>query len=115
MYSYNIYINKKEVEVRFGTWVMKRLNDDGISAEKIGEEISNNPFGFIAKLINYGIINAIPGRDESVSDINDVYDWLDSNGGIAGEDATEILNLFVKQLTEGVPETKKKAVIPKGK
>lgn len=120
MYSREIEISGKKYTVRFGAWVMKRLHDDGIGIKDIADKITNNPFGFIPTLIYYGIVNAIPGRDESKVDVdeNTLFDWLDcQNGGINSVEVSKLLELFTNQLTDGVPvdNAKKKTVIPKAK
>ena len=100
-----IIINGKEVKIRFGSYVISLLAESGVSLSNLGEETQKNPIGIIAKIIYFGAINASEGRKGEGISINDIYDWLDEvEGGLFGPQASTILELFTKQMTDSVPK-----------
>lgn len=115
MYTTEIKIGNKIVPIKFGAYVMKLIADNGIRLSELSEKIQDNPADIIPKLIYYGAINASPERKGEDISLNDIYDWLDeSDGGLFGEEAQSILELFTKQMSEGVLKNVK-AVQPKKK
>lgn len=105
MYQTEIQIGEKVIPIRFGAYVMKCIADDGVKLSELSELINNNPADIIPKIFYYGALNASPNRAGEGISINDIYDWLDEvEGGLFGEKSMAILNLFTKQMTDGVPK-----------
>ena len=100
MYETKIEINDKVIPVRFGAYVVERLEDEGIYLSEL-EEHTKKPVGLIKKLLFHGAVNAIKGKDESQVSIDDIYDWMDEVGMM---EYTGILRLFTDSLTKGVPK-----------
>ena len=105
MYETKIEINGKTIPVRFGAYVVERLEDEGIYLSELNEH-TKKPVGLIKKLLFHGAVNAIKGKDESQVSIDDIYDWMDEVGAMS-EQSTGILKLFIDSLTKGVPKSEK--------
>ena len=115
MYKTEITVNEKNIPIKFGAYVIKRLTDDGYKLSNLDKDLADNPFDIIPKIFFYGAVNASDGREGKGISINDIYDWLDEQkGGLMSKVSVDILNLFISQMTDGVPvseevqETKKK-------
>ena len=115
MYKTEITVNGKVIQIKFGAYVIKRLTDDGYKLSNLDKDLSDNPFDIIPKIFFYGAVNASDGREGNGISINDIYDWLDEQrGGLMSKVSVDILNLFISQMTDGVPvseevhDTKKK-------
>ena len=115
MYNTEITVNGKVIPIKFGAYVIKRLTDDGYKLSNLDKDLADNPFDIIPKIFYYGAVNASDGREGKGISINDIYDWLDEQrGGLMSKVSVDILNLFISQMTDGVPvseevqETKKK-------
>lgn len=105
MYSTKIEINNKVIPIRFGAYVLKCIADDGVKLQELGEKMQDNPADMFPKIIYYGALNASEGRRGDNIDINDIYDWLDIiDGGLFGEEASKIIELFTKQMTDSLPK-----------
>ena len=105
MYSTKIEINNKVIPIRFGAYVLKCIADDGVKLQELGERMQDNPADMFPKIIYYGALNASEGRRGENVDINDIYDWLDViDGGLFGEEASKVIELFTKQMTDGLPK-----------
>lgn len=102
MFETKIEVNGKVIPIRFGAYVIERLEDDGIYLSEL-EEHTKRPIGLIKKLLFYGAVNAVKGKDESEVSMDDIYDWMDSVGSMSKE-ATGILKLFTDSLSKGVPK-----------
>ena len=105
MYETKIEINDKVIPIRFGAYVVERLEDEGIYLSELDEH-TKKPVGLIKKLLFHGAVNAIKGKDESQVSIDDIYDWMDAVGAMQ---STGILKLFTDSLTKGVPRVKEVA------
>ena len=113
MYSTKIEINNKVIPIRFGAYVLKCIADDGVKLQELGERMQDNPADMFPKIIYYGALNASEGRRGDNVNINDIYDWLDViDGGLFGEEASKIIELFTKQMTDSLPKNVQ-AVKPK--
>ena len=115
MYKTEITVNDKVIPIKFGAYVIKRLTDDGYKLSNLDKDLADNPFDIIPKIFYYGAVNASEGREGKGVTINDIYDWLDEQrGGLMSKVSVDILNLFISQMTDGVPvseevqDTKKK-------
>lgn len=115
MYNTEITVNDKNIPIKFGAYVIKRLTDDGYKLSNLDKDLADNPFDIIPKIFYYGAVNASENREGKGITINDIYDWLDEQrGGLMGKVSVDILNLFISQMTDGVPvseevqDTKKK-------
>ena len=115
MYNTEITVNGKVIPIKFGAYVIKRLTDDGYKLSNLDKDLADNPFDIIPKIFYFGAVNASENREGKGVTINDIYDWLDEQrGGLMGKASVDILNLFISQMTDGVPvpeevqETKKK-------
>ena len=115
MYNTEITVNDKNIPIKFGAYVIKRLTDDGYKLSNLDKDLADNPFDIIPKIFYYGAVNASENREGKGITINDIYDWLDEQrGGLMGKVSVDILNLFILQMTDGVPvpeevqDTKKK-------
>lgn len=105
MFEKELKINGKLIKVRFGAFVLKCFADEGIRVQDLTEKLSDNPGDIIPKIIYYGAVNAVAGRDLKAIDINDIYDWLDEqDGGLLSDASQELTKLFFKQLNYGVPK-----------
>ena len=105
MYSAKIEVNDKIIPIRFGAYVLKCIADDGVKLQELGERMRDNPADMLPKIIYYGALNASEGRRGDNIDINDIYDWLDViDGGLIGEEASKIIELFTKQMTDSLPK-----------
>ena len=107
MYETKIEINDKVIPIRFGAYVVERLEDEGIYLSELDEH-TKKPVGLIKRLLFHGAVNAIKGKDESQVSIDDIYDWMDEVGAMS-EQSTGILKLFTDSLTKGVPKAKEVA------
>ena len=115
MYNTEITVNDKNIPIKFGAYVIKKLTDDGYKLSNLDKDLADNPFDIIPKIFFYGAVNASEGREGKGVTINDIYDWLDEQkGGLMSKVSVDILNLFISQMTDGVPvseeaqDTKKK-------
>ena len=115
MYKTEITVNGKVIPIKFGAYVIKRLTDDGYKLSNLDKDLADNPFDIIPKIFYFGAVNASEGREGKGVTINDIYDWLDEQkGGMMSKVSVDILNLFISQMTDGVPvseevhDTKKK-------
>lgn len=104
MFETEIKINDKTIPVKFGAYVVERLEEDGIYLTELENHVKK-PVGLIKKLLYYGAVNAVKGKDEKQVSMDDVYDWLDDVGAMS-EQVTDILKLFTDSLSKGVPESK---------
>ena len=105
MYSTKIEINNKVIPIRFGAYVLKCIADDGVKLQELGERMQDNPADMFPKIIYYGALNASEGRRGDNVNINDIYDWLDViDGGLFGEEASKIIELFTKHMTDSLPK-----------
>ena len=108
MYKTEIKVNDKTIKIRFGAYVLKCIADDGIELGSLSEVMTKNPADIIPKIIYFGALNASPDRRGEGISLNDIYDWLDeSEGGLFGKELTDIMALFTKQMTDGVPKNVK--------
>ena len=104
MYKTEITVNDKNIPIKFGAYVIKRLTDDGYKLSNLDKDLADNPFDIIPKIFYYGAVNASDGREGKGISINDIYDWLDEQrGGLMSKVSVDILNLFISQMTDGVP------------
>ena len=102
-----IIINGKEVPIRFGSYVISLLAQDGISLSDFGNVTEKDPIGTIAKVIYFGAINASEGKRGDGISQGDIFDWIDEQeGGFSSEEVTKVFELFGKYLTMGVPKKK---------
>ena len=115
MYNTEITVNDKNIPIKFGAYVIKRLTDDGYKLSNLDKDLADNPFDIIPKIFFFGAVNASENREGKGISINDIYDWLDEQkGGLMSKVSVDILNLFISQMTDGVPvseeaqDTKKK-------
>lgn len=116
MYSTEITVNSKTIPIRFGAYVIKKLADDGIRLQDLPEHIKENPADIIPKIIYYGAINASEERRGDNVSLNDIYDWLDEiEGGLFGEEASKVIDLFTKQMSDSVPKNLKAGKAPQKK
>ena len=107
MYETKIEINGKVIPIRFGAYVVERLEDEGIYLSELDEHIKK-PVGLIKRLLFHGAVNAIKGKDESQVSIDDIYDWMDEVGAMSKQ-STGFLEMFTESLTKGVPKAKEVA------
>ena len=108
MYKTEIKVNGKTIKIRFGAYVLKCIADDGIELGSLSEVMTKNPADIIPKIIYFGALNASPDRLGADVSLNDIYDWLDElEGGLFGKDVADIMALFTKQMTDGVPKNVK--------
>ena len=104
MYNTEITVNGKVIPIKFGAYVIKRLTDDGYKLSNLDKDLADNPFDIIPKIFYFGAVNASEGREGKGVTINDIYDWLDEQrGGLMSKVSVDILNLFISQMTDGVP------------
>ena len=103
MYKTEITVNGKVIPIEFGTFVVVKLEAEGLTPAKLGEEIESKPYSTITKIFYYGALNASENRAGKDISMNDIYDWLDKQpGGLLGQNATEIRDLFIAQMTDHV-------------
>lgn len=108
MYNTEIEVNSKTIKIRFGTYVIKCLADDGISLKQMYDLMLSNPADIFPKIIYFGALNASPERKGENISINDIYDWLDeTEGGLFGQKAADVISLFTNQMNDGVPKNEK--------
>lgn len=105
MYNTEINVNGRAIPVKFGSYVIKRLEDDGIRIADLSDRIQDKFIDTATKIVYYGAINATEGKSGEGVSIDDVYDWLDENG-LLSENVTKVTQLFFKQLSDGVPKSK---------
>lgn len=115
MFERKITIAGKEHTIQFGGYVQQLLYEDGIKLADVGQIIQDNPFGLVPKIIWFGLVN---GSDDWQGDglsLRDVHGWIDEQGGIFGEEAQSLLELYIKSVSQGLPEAKeaKKKPTPK--
>ena len=104
-----IIINGKEVKIRFGSYVISLLAQDGISLSDFGNVTEKDPIGTIAKVIYFGAVNASEGKRGDDISQGDIFDWIDEQeGGFSSDEVTKVFELFGKYLTMGVPKKKVK-------
>lgn len=109
MYSTEITINGKVYPIKFGSYVMKLIADDGINIQELGKRIQQNPYDIIPKIILFGAINASEKRKGVDFDLYDLYDWIDTlPGGLSSDEVLKITELFTSQISDGVPQEKEK-------
>ena len=102
-----IIINGKEVKIRFGSYVISLLAENGITLVDFGEVVQKDPIGTIAKVIYFGAVNASEGKRGADITQGDIFDWIDAqDGGFTSDEVTRLFALFGKYLEFGV--TKKK-------
>jgi hypothetical protein len=107
MYRTEITVNGKVIPVKFGSFVVKCLEDDGIKLADLSERVQEKFVDTATKIVYYGAVNATEGKSGEGVSIDDVYDWLDEKGMLS-EDVTKVTQLFFKQLSDGVPKTQAK-------
>lgn len=116
MYATEINVNGKTIPIRFGAYVIKKLADDGIRLQDLPEHIKENPADIVPRIIYYGAINASEERRGDNVSLNDIYDWLDEiEGGLFGEEALKVIDLFTKQMSDSVPKNSKAGKAPQKK
>ena len=116
MYSTQISVNGKTIPIRFGAYVLKKIADDGIRLQNLSDHIGDNPADIIPKIIYYGAINASEERRGDNVSLNDIYDWLDEiEGGLFGEEASKVIDLFTQQMSDSVPKNLKAGKAPQKK
>lgn len=103
MYQTQIVINGKTIPVRFGAFVIAKLEEEGIALENLAALIKEKYVTMIAKIIYLGAVNATPGKSGDGISIDDVFDWLDEKG-VFSKDVSDISTLFFKQMSDGVPK-----------
>lgn len=104
-----IIINGKNVPIRFGSYVISLLAQDGISLSDFANITKKDPIGTIAKVIYFGAVNASEGKRGDGISQGDVFDWIDDQeGGFSSDEVTKVFELFGKYLTMGVPKKKAK-------
>ncbi len=104
-----IIINGKEVKIRFGSYVISLLAQDGISLSDFGNVTKKDPIGTIAKVIYFGAVNGSEGKRGDDISQGDIFDWIDEQeGGFSSDEVTKVFELFGKYLTMGVPKKKVK-------
>lgn len=107
-----IIINGKEVKIRFGSYVMSLLAEDGLRMEDLQKAIQDNTVGFIAKVIYYGAINASKGKKLEDLTLFDIFDWIDEQEDVFNDKKVmDIFYLFIEYTKRGLPkedESKKK-------
>lgn len=114
MYKTEITVNDKVIPIRFGAYVLKCLADTGIKLSELSDSIADNPADIIPQIMYFGAVNASKDRGGEGISINDIYDWLDEQpGGLFGAAAMDILNLFTRQMSDGVPQDKSKGIAKK--
>lgn len=99
-----ITFKKEKVTLVFGTWVMGQLLKRGYKLTEIQEEIQKNPFEFLTLLFYLAAVNGHQDKDLSAFNQDDFYDWLDDNGGIAGEEVTRLTNVFFVSIVGDNPK-----------
>ena len=108
MYATEINVNGKTIPIRFGAYVIKKLADDGIRLQDLPEHIKENPADIVPRIIYYGAVNASEERRGDNVSLNDIYDWLDEiEGGLFGEEASKVIDLFTQQMSDSVPKNLK--------
>ena len=116
MYATEIKVNGKTIPIRFGAYVLKKIADDGIRLQNLSDHIGDNPADIIPKIIYYGAINASEERRGDNVSLNDIYDWLDEiEGGLFGEEASKVIDLFKQQMSDSVPKNLKAGKAPQKK
>jgi hypothetical protein len=116
MYATEITVNGKTIPIRFGAYVIKKLADDGIRLQGLPEHIKENRADIVPRSIYYGAINASEERRGDNVSLNDIYDWLDEiEGGLFGEEASKVIDLFTQQMSDSVPKNLKAGKAPQKK
>ena len=116
MYATEINVNGKMIPIRFGAYVIKKLADDGIRLQDLPEHIKENPADIVPRIIYYGAINASEERRGDNVSLNDIYDWLDDiEGGLFGDEASKVIDLFTQQMSDSVPKNLKAGKAPQKK
>lgn len=104
-----IIINGKNVPIRFGSYVISLLAQDGITLVDFGEIVQKDPIGVIAKVIYFGAVNASEGKRGDDISQGDIFDWIDAqDGGFTSDEVTRLFELFSKYLEFGVTKKKPK-------
>ena len=109
MNEIKIVINGKDVKIRFGSYVISLLAQDGIALSDFGAVTKKVPIGTIAKVIFFGAVNASEGKRGDGISQGDIFDWIDEQeGGFSSEEVTNVFEMFGKYLEMGVPKKKVK-------
>lgn len=104
-----IVINGKNVPIRFGSYVISLLAEDGITLVDFGKAVQKDPIGVIAKVIYFGAVNASEGKRGANITQADIFDWIDAQeGGFTSDEVTRLFELFGKYLDFGVTKKKPK-------
>ena len=104
-----IIINGKEVKIRFGSYVISLLAQDGISLSDFDKVVKKDPIGTIAKVIYFGAVNGSDSDTSKWIKQSDVFDWMDEqDGGFSSDEVTRVFELFGKSLNMGLPKKKVK-------
>lgn len=106
MFKKTIKLEGKEIPVKFGSWVVGQLIESGMSLQEIEKSVQENPFKFIALIAFLGACNADNFEDSDYK-LNQFYGWIDDVGGVNSDEVVDVLNLFVKSISQNVPTEEK--------
>lgn len=105
MFLTKIKIKDKEVNLKFGSYVVQRLEESGVRLSEFREHASK-PIGLTVLLVKFAAANANGFKEDTISE-SEIYDWIDEVG-IGSADFLNVIELFSQSLTRGVPVDKLK-------
>jgi len=104
-------------EFHFGIGFLNELIDGtGKTLEVIGQEVVHNTASMVPKMMFYSLAYSYKRNQKQIDfSIDDVYDWIDENGGINNGFFNDFLNAFTDSMYKDVPtdNSKKKATVKK--
>lgn len=106
MFTTKIKIKEKEVALKFGSYVVQRMEENGVLLSEFAQH-AKKPIGLTAMLVKFGAANA-NGFDEGAISEGEIYEWIDEVG-IGSKEFLGVIELFSASLTKGVPTEKPKA------
>ena len=82
----------------------------------LGQEVQTNSVVIVPKMMYFSLLYAYQRANKEIDFTqNNIYDWIDSNGGTIGAFWNDFLIAFSKSMNQDVPvdESKKKVMNPK--
>jgi hypothetical protein len=111
-------MNKKVLlgrEFHFGIGFLNELIDGtGKGLEIIGNEVVNNPASMVPKMMFYSLAYSYKRSQKEIDfTIDDIFDWIDENGGMNNGFFNDFLVAFQESMYKDVPVDNSKKKVTK--
>ena len=97
-------------EFHFGLGFLNMLIDrTGKDLVQIGTEVKTNRVVIVPQMMYYSLVYSYQRQNKEIDfSIDDIYDWIDENGGLDNGFWNEFVFAFGESMNKDVPEDKKK-------